>query len=277
MKAVKKFKSLLYKGHPEPAGDILDGHKLFQPPAQMHESDFEAKHVPRRMKSKRDDHFATISSTRSFPDEHDLPDAVTSEPGQATETSSSNPPDTAALHDNNDDNKSRNSPTKPTFTVATTTSPLPSPSGRGHAQDPLNEAPLYLRVGSGHADHADTDTDSIAQSPAAAEFNIYDTAYREEVARIKGVSKDTRVYLTRRVTAWDSPKTGGHGADGRAAPGGGGGAADLTANPTTIPDVGTTTANTDTGTDGTPDGAKSSHPAPAPHAANQESGDTHEA
>ncbi|OBT78552.1 CAMKK/META protein kinase [Pseudogymnoascus sp. 05NY08] len=280
MKAVNKFKSLLYKKHPERAGGLFGGHKqLFQPPAQMHELDFEAKHVPQRTKSKRQDHFSTITSTKSFPDEHDLPDAVTSEPGQATENSStSNPLDSAAPHANNNDNdnKSRTSP-PPTFTTTTTTtpSPLPSPSGRGQAHDPLDEAPLYLRVGSGHADHPDTDTDTIAQSPAAAEFNIYDKAYREEVARIRGVSESTLVYLNRRVSAWDSAKTGG-----RAAPGGSGGAdpaADLDSAAVSNPATTTTTAAPDDGTAGAPDDAKSATPSSAAHPANQAAGETHEA
>lgn len=276
MKAVNKFKSLLYKKHPERTGDLFGGHKqLFQPPAQMHESDFEAKHVPRRMKSKRQDHFSTISSTKSFPDEeHDLPDAVTSEPGQAPETSSSNPPDTTAPHDannnNDNDNKSRTSP--PTYTTTTTTAttppspfPLPSPLGRGHAHDPLHEAPLYLRVGSGHADHPDSDSDSIAQSPAAAEFNIYDTAYRQEVARIRGLSEGALVYLTRRVGGWEESKAGGRAAPGAAADRGGAADPAVTSNPATA---------TAAGADVTPEDAKS---ATAPRPANQTPRETHEA
>lgn len=128
MKAVNKFKSLLCKKHPERTADLFGGHQqLFQPPAQMHESDFEAKHVPRRMKSKRQDHFATIESTKDFSDDLDLdhPDVVTSEPGQqATETTSPNPSDSVVPHANNDtnnENKSRNSPPN------TTTPPSPFP------------------------------------------------------------------------------------------------------------------------------------------------------
>src|SRR5690349_743293 len=86
MKAVNKFKSLLYTKTPEPSSELFDGHsQLFQPPEQMHESDFEAKHFPQRTKGKREDHFATISSTRSMPDEQEIPDAYTSEPSQRTE------------------------------------------------------------------------------------------------------------------------------------------------------------------------------------------------
>ncbi|KFX86586.1 hypothetical protein O988_09488, partial [Pseudogymnoascus sp. VKM F-3808] len=48
--------------------------------------------------------------------------------------------------------------------------------------------------------------------PAAAEFDIYDHAYRQEVARIKGISEGALVYLTRRVGAQTPP----HGRVGRA-------------------------------------------------------------
>lgn len=287
MKAVNKFKSLLYKKHPERTGDIFGEHKqLFQPPAQMHESDFEAKHVPRRMKSKRQDHFATIESTKDFPDDLalDLPDAVTSEPGQrATETMSPNPSDSAIPHANNDndtnnENKSRTTPPNTTTTTSTPPSlfPLPSPLGKGHAHDPLNEAPLYLRVGSGHADHPDSDSDSIAQSPAAAEFNIYDKAYREEVARIKGVSESALVYLTRRVGGWGDSKLG-IGAGGRAAPGGGAG--DLvTSNPTDDPDpAAVSDPATAADVNAPDDDAKSATQTSAPHPANQTPEETHEA
>lgn len=289
MKAVNKFKGLLYKKHPERAGDLFGGHKqLFQPPAQMHESDFEAKNVPQRTKSMRRDHFSTIESTKSFPDEHEHEsDVVTSEPIQITtepdQTTSPNAPDTASNpHDanntnTNDDNPSRTSP--PTFTTTTTspttspttTSPLPIPSpasGKGQAHDPLHEAPLYLRVGSGHADHPDSDSDSIAQSPAAAEFNIYDTAYRQEVARIKGVSESTLVYLNRRVGAWSPP----HGAGGRAAPGGADDHGAVTSNPAPA------AADPDAGADGATDDATDDAKSPtAPPSANQGSGETHEA
>ncbi|KFY20582.1 hypothetical protein V493_07650, partial [Pseudogymnoascus sp. VKM F-4281 (FW-2241)] len=146
----------------------------------------------------------------------------------------------------------------------------------GQAQDPLDEAPLYLRVGSGHADHPNSDSDTIAQSPAAAEFNIYDIAYREEVARIRGLSEGALVYLTRRVSAWDSPKTAagmGHEAGGRAAPGSGATADPTTADHAAVSDPSTTTA--DGG--GTPDDAKSATPSTAPQGANQTPRETHEA
>lgn len=70
-----------------------------------------------------------------------------------------------------------------------------------HAHDPLDEMPLYLGIGAGGQEHLDAPPeDVVAESPAAADFNIYDTAYQEEAERIRATKGHTAtVYLTRRV------------------------------------------------------------------------------
>ncbi|KAE9374572.1 Pkinase-domain-containing protein [Stipitochalara longipes BDJ] len=72
---------------------------------------------------------------------------------------------------------------------------------KGHAHDPLDEEPLFLGIGAGSNDSLDaTPEDIVAESPTAAEFSIYDTAYQEEVDRIRAAQgKTATVYLTRRV------------------------------------------------------------------------------
>lgn len=78
---------------------------------------------------------------------------------------------------------------------------------KGHAQDPLAEAPLFLGIGAGGVDLDSFDAteepslfEGVAESPTAAEFSIYDTAYQEEVERIRAAQgKSATVYLTRRV------------------------------------------------------------------------------
>jgi [calcium/calmodulin-dependent protein kinase] kinase len=75
---------------------------------------------------------------------------------------------------------------------------------KGHAHDPLEEQPLFLGIGAGDAIESDTvDTPAanlVAESPTAAEFSIYDTAYEQEVERIRAAQGSTaKVYLTRRV------------------------------------------------------------------------------
>lgn len=83
---------------------------------------------------------------------------------------------------------------------------------RGHAHDPLEDQ-LYLRIGpstfAGHST-AETDSDSfgddvymVSESPGAADVDIYETAYRDEIERIlaraQEQDKEPQVYLTRRV------------------------------------------------------------------------------
>jgi [calcium/calmodulin-dependent protein kinase] kinase len=72
---------------------------------------------------------------------------------------------------------------------------------RGHAHDPLDEEPLFLGIGTGGDDSLSTPSpDIVAESPTAADFNIYDTAYQEEVNRIRAAQgHQATVYLTRRV------------------------------------------------------------------------------
>ncbi|KAL2067991.1 hypothetical protein VTL71DRAFT_16089 [Oculimacula yallundae] len=72
---------------------------------------------------------------------------------------------------------------------------------KGHAQNPLEEEPLFLGIGAGGQDFLEAPPqDIVAESPTAADFNIYDKAYQEEVERIRAAQGLTAtVYLTRRV------------------------------------------------------------------------------
>lgn len=73
------------------------------------------------------------------------------------------------------------------------------PSGtKGHARDPLEEPPMYLGIGRTSLQVSVDRT--IAESPSPADFEIYDTAFKDEVRRIRQEEGDqARVYLTRRV------------------------------------------------------------------------------
>ena len=88
---------------------------------------------------------------------------------------------------------------------------------RGHAHDPLQDQ-LYLFVGpstfagpSGNADRRpsfipdDDDVPIVSESPGAADIDIYETAYRDEIERIRSRARveetEPNVYLTRRVDA----------------------------------------------------------------------------
>lgn len=72
---------------------------------------------------------------------------------------------------------------------------------KGHAHDPLDETPLFLGIGNGGQDlGGDESVSMVAESPTAADFSIYDTAYQNEVDRIRDAQgHQAKIYLTRRV------------------------------------------------------------------------------
>lgn len=74
----------------------------------------------------------------------------------------------------------------------------PNSHGKGHAHDPLTDH-LFLAVGPGGSDEI-PDPPAVSESPPAAEVNIYETAYHEEIERIREKQgKQATLYLTRRV------------------------------------------------------------------------------
>ncbi|OJJ68742.1 hypothetical protein ASPBRDRAFT_133077 [Aspergillus brasiliensis CBS 101740] len=112
---------------------------------------------------------------------------------------------------------------------------------RGHARDPLEEEFPFLHIGpstytgSSHETNIDPDTDPIfeepdtmisaepdemdidvshpivSESPGAADFDIYETAYRQEIERIRTRTLPRqgtipKMYLTRRVEGRDDVK-----------------------------------------------------------------------
>jgi [calcium/calmodulin-dependent protein kinase] kinase len=71
---------------------------------------------------------------------------------------------------------------------------------KGHAHDPMDHELLWLGIGPGLEQSTPPETPTCAESPTAAEFNIYDTAYQLEVERIREAKgRKATVYLTRRV------------------------------------------------------------------------------
>lgn len=65
----------------------------------------------------------------------------------------------------------------------------------------LDEQPLYLGIGiGGSRGLSPPPSDLVVESPTSAKFNIYDTAYQEEIDRIRAAQgHQATVYLTRRV------------------------------------------------------------------------------
>lgn len=71
-------------------------------------------------------------------------------------------------------------------------------SGKGHAHNPLDEH-LFLAIGPAGSDHP-PDPPAVSESPGAVDFNIYETAYQNEVERIREKQgRAATLFLTRRV------------------------------------------------------------------------------
>ena len=70
--------------------------------------------------------------------------------------------------------------------------------GRGQAHDPLSDH-LYLNLGPGGSSRPPSPP-TVSESPPAAETDIYETAYRREVERIRASQgRSATLFLTRRV------------------------------------------------------------------------------
>ena len=112
--------------------------------------------------------------------------------------------DAKVIHDNMSYRPAKSNPVTIPSTAAS--SGPPTPFGKGHAHDPLQDT-LYLNIGTGE-DSVPPDADTaciVSESPGAVDINVYETAYREEVDRIvkrREASTPGRrptLYLTRRV------------------------------------------------------------------------------
>lgn len=82
--------------------------------------------------------------------------------------------------------------------------PTEEESGRSHGErDPAASpgVPALLGIGTGGRDNFASEGEegeptSVADSPTAVDFNVYDRAYEEEVARIKAAGGQPSVYMT---------------------------------------------------------------------------------
>jgi [calcium/calmodulin-dependent protein kinase] kinase len=72
--------------------------------------------------------------------------------------------------------------------------------GKAQAVSPFNEPPLLLHIGTGSDYHMPEDTEFVSESPALTNENVYEEAYRNDVARIHREQGQTaNVYLTKLV------------------------------------------------------------------------------
>ncbi|KAL9591150.1 MAG: hypothetical protein Q9203_000021 [Teloschistes exilis] len=207
MKAVKAFKRLLERRRPGRMSGILgQDTRLVQPPLSMLR---EQKHVlhGRSTRSVDTADRRPVEQALAAEGVHrdiDLSKFENVLPNQESTPTQASYEDRIP-HPSNQLDESR-SPTSPSSRRNLNAQPKehrPKPTtwddhGKGHAHNPLEDH-LFLAVGPFGSDNP-PDPPAVSESPAAAETNIYETAYSEEIERIRSRSgTGTTLYLTRRV------------------------------------------------------------------------------
>lgn len=209
MKAVKAFKRLLERRKPGRMSGILGREtRLVQPPKSMLQDDGPAPQI-RTSRSVDTADRKPVEQGLAAEGIHRDPDPSGFEaPLSKTTDPSSNPATPEKQQGSPEHNRqaSITSPSSPTPKSKIAVQPKdhrPKPSttddhGKGHAHDPLEDH-LFLYVGPSGSE-SPPDPPAVSESPAAAETNIYETAYSEEIERIRSRSgTGTTLYLTRRV------------------------------------------------------------------------------
>jgi [calcium/calmodulin-dependent protein kinase] kinase len=232
VRAVKRFKQLLFRRRPERFEGILgSASRMVQPPLSIHRPS-----MLRKSKSQDTDNRRPIETVLTTDGVHheiriddnnrlisglqDSKAPKTDFRAEAFGKRSTSKPvghpkaaealDLGELNVVHENMSHRPAPMKSkSTTVAVPTAQQPKHSatmpGKGHAHNPLEDT-LYLNIGTGE-DAPDTSAAAciVSESPSNVDMNVYETAYEEEVQRIIAQRKDQyrdrrpTLYLTRRV------------------------------------------------------------------------------
>ncbi|KAF2847261.1 Pkinase-domain-containing protein [Plenodomus tracheiphilus IPT5] len=228
VRAVKRFKQLLFRRRPERIESILgSASRIVQPPMSMRPS------MMRKSKSQDTHDRRPVESALSTEGVHHeiriddkgrkLPQHINdmafsksssrqgspfSRPSARGPTASSpsaqtpaTPKEGKTIHENMSIR-----PSQPTGILGTIPTSAPTtPIGKGHAHNPLEDT-LFLNIGTGEDCVPESEEACIvSESPSNVDMNVYETAYEEEVQRIIAQRKDQfanrrpTLYLTRRV------------------------------------------------------------------------------
>ncbi|KAF2750358.1 Pkinase-domain-containing protein [Sporormia fimetaria CBS 119925] len=228
VRAVKRFKQLLFRRRPERMESILGSPtRLVQPPLPMRPSNL------RKSKSQDTDNRLAIEGVLSAEGIHraiDIDDNMQRIPEEAPrplpdfdtqhkedKTPSQDPisytkPDSVPETKATPAPKANDMPSSAPIAIpgAPVSTPATPNIGKGQAHDPLEDT-LFLHIGTG--DDAPSDPSHppiVSESPSNADMNVYETAYQEEIARIMQRNRETlsrqspgrrrpTLYLTRRV------------------------------------------------------------------------------
>ncbi|KAH9872711.1 hypothetical protein J1614_005105 [Plenodomus biglobosus] len=229
VRAVKRFKQLLFRRRPERIESILgSASRMVQPPMSMRplmmrKSKSQDTHDRRPVESAlstegvhheiridekdrkpphsiNDKPFSKSNPRQGSP--FTRPSAKGPTANSPSVQTSTAPKEGKTIHENL---SIRPSIPQPAISGAAPTLTPTTPIGKGHAHNPLEDT-LFLNIGTGEDCVPESDDACIvSESPSNVDMNVYETAYEEEVQRIIAQRKDQlanrrpTLYLTRRV------------------------------------------------------------------------------
>ncbi|KAL1302520.1 hypothetical protein AAFC00_002907 [Neodothiora populina] len=201
MKAVKRFKDLLFKKRPELMSGIFGRSSRFvAPPADMRPVS-EHRHAQSADSSNRRP-LERILATEGV--HHDI---VVSDDNVCRPRGVDIKDSAGTGSDNHEDLlKGKHYDTSSSTSLSITDSlssrdPTMIDRAKGHAHDPLTDL-LFLDIGPGLDSQSTGQVGDhfLSESPGATEMNVYETAYEEEMKRIlERRGREPTIYLTRRV------------------------------------------------------------------------------
>ena len=213
MKAVKKFKQVIERKRPSRMEGILGRDARFvQPPLSMDSPQKPALHKSRSVDTHDRRNLEQALVTEGVHRELDVElgaapphredAAVTFSPSTPSKQKSDGATNSSELDPSSPNSPMRNlnahpQDHRPPTNSRTWPSEPTKDTQKGHAHNPLEDR-LFVGVGAGS--EFNPDPPCVSESPPAAEINIYETAYHEQVVQIRErQGRAATLFLTRRV------------------------------------------------------------------------------
>ena len=215
MKAVKKFKQIISHRRPARMNGILGRDtRLVQPPLSMDTYQKPSLHKSRSVDAhdRRNLEQALVAEGVHRSIKVNLEEApparedgnVTFSPPTSSKRKSSHPASSPAAHDPSSPTSARRTLNahpqdhRPPTSAQTWPVTKPNDHGKGHAHDPREDHP-FVGIGPG-GDYQPNGPPVVSESPPTASIDIYETAYQEQVERIRArQGRSATLFLTRRV------------------------------------------------------------------------------
>ncbi|KAI9892835.1 MAG: hypothetical protein M1814_000994 [Vezdaea aestivalis] len=203
MKAVRKFKHLIFKKRPDLMEGVLSGEdRLVQPPQSISKLDRKIHHTKSDDTSDRKAIYNALTSEGVHVEPKNtlnIPPAVGLDQQSSTGSEAASGALSSRANDSSFD----------TTASSTGHSDAPTKGKDAGEQEAHGEPTPLLSIGAG-GEQADLGpVHAVCESPPATDIDVYETAYHEEVERIqKAQGRETTIFLTRRVDEAEEEEEG---------------------------------------------------------------------